>query len=252
MFSRYFFILLLSHIIGDFYFQTEKIAKKKEKKFKWLCLHCLLYCLAFLFVSIPVISLPLFVTGMIMCILHFLIDGLKYLVINHKKIVKVMSPKVQLNIYVIDQITHIFCIVLGSYYLANANYVIKVCDIGRSIFNVIGVSQVKVISWVVVLLLIHKPANITIAHLLSGYKPKKEMAEMQYQDYKAGRFIGSLERIIMLILITIGQYSAIGLVLTAKSIARYDEIAKNKISAEYYLIGTLLSTGFAIVVSFLI
>ena len=44
-----------------------------------------------------------------------------------------------------------------------------------------------------------------------------------------------------------GQYSAVGLVLTAKSIARksiarYDRISKDQSFAEYYLLGTLLST----------
>lgn len=68
----------------------------------------------------------------------------------------------------------------------------------------------------------------------------------------AGRFIGTLERIIMLIFLSIGQYSAIGLVLTAKSIARYDRISKEKNFAEYYLLGTLISTVVAIVVSFIL
>lgn len=39
------------------------------------------------------------------------------------------------------------------------------------------------------------------------------------RDNNAGRFIGSIERIVMLVLISLGQYSAIGFVLTAKSIA---------------------------------
>ncbi len=34
---------------------------------------------------------------------------------------------------------------------------------------------------------------------------------------------------------------AIGLVLTAKSIARYDKISRSSTFAEYYLIGTLAS-----------
>ena len=42
----------------------------------------------------------------------------------------------------------------------------------------------------------------------------------------------------------------IGLVLTAKSIARYDRISKDKDFAEYYLLGTLLSTAIAIVAAF--
>lgn len=45
------------------------------------------------------------------------------------------------------------------------------------------------------------------------------------------------------------DYSAVGLVLTAKSIARYDRISKEQEFAEYYLLGTLLSTIYAITVS---
>ena len=46
----------------------------------------------------------------------------------------------------------------------------------------------------------------------------------------------------MLIFLALNQYAALGLVLTAKSIARYDKIAKDEQFAEYYLLGTLLST----------
>ncbi|GMA43371.1 hypothetical protein GCM10025853_08280 [Tetragenococcus halophilus subsp. halophilus DSM 20339] len=38
------------------------------------------------------------------------------------------------------------------------------------------------------------------------------------------------------------QYAAIGFVLTAKSIARYNKIAEDPKFAEYYLLGTLLSS----------
>ena len=53
-----------------------------------------------------------------------------------------------------------------------------------------------------------------------------------------GRSILSLPSGIFLIL---GQYAAIALVFTAKSIARYDMISKNQGFAEYYLIGSLFS-----------
>lgn len=59
-------------------------------------------------------------------------------------------------------------------------------------------------------------------------------------------------RSFLLILLSMNQYSAIGLVLTAKSIARYDKIAKEPDFAEYYLPGTLLSTVVVILVSFII
>lgn len=57
--------------------------------------------------------------------------------------------------------------------------------------------------------------------------------------------------IFVLIFLSIGQYSAIGLVLTAKSIARFDRISKEDF-AEYYLPGTLISTVIVIISSFII
>ncbi|MFR1756207.1 MAG: hypothetical protein ACLSWA_04980 [Thomasclavelia spiroformis] len=94
------------------------------------------------------------------------------------------------------------------------------------------------------LLLIYKPINIFIALIMNDYKP-------EYKDdtIKAGRMIGTVERIIMLFFLSIKQYSSVGLVLTAKSIARYNKIAENQKFAEYYLLGTLLSTICVLVVS---
>ncbi len=61
-----------------------------------------------------------------------------------------------------------------------------------------------------------------------------------------------LERLIIVIFLSINQYSAIGLVLTAKSIARYDRISNDQAFAEYYLLGTLLSTIMVIVTYLLV
>ena len=52
--------------------------------------------------------------------------------------------------------------------------------------------------------------------------------------------IGILERTAIVALIPLNQWAAVGLLLTAKSIARHKYI-NEKSYAEYYLIGTLLS-----------
>jgi len=57
---------------------------------------------------------------------------------------------------------------------------------------------------------------------------------------RAGALIGILERIFVLTLVLIGEYSSIALIFTAKSIARFEELKKRRF-AEYYLIGTLSS-----------
>ncbi|MBP7784418.1 MAG: hypothetical protein KA064_00300 [Firmicutes bacterium] len=65
---------------------------------------------------------------------------------------------------------------------------------------------------------------------------------------RAGRAIGTLERWIMTIFLALGQYSAMGLTLTAKSIVRFSKIEKDPAFAEYYLLGTLYSMLLALLV----
>src|SRR5690606_21538250 len=54
----------------------------------------------------------------------------------------------------------------------------------------------------------------------------------------AGRLIGILERLVLLPLVWTGQWGALGLVLTAKSIARFKAL-EERAFAEVYLVGTL-------------
>ncbi len=61
----------------------------------------------------------------------------------------------------------------------------------------------------------------------------------------AGAMIGYLERALIFTFMLMDAYMAIGLVLTAKSITRFEELKDRKF-AEYFLIGTLSSMLFAI------
>lgn len=60
----------------------------------------------------------------------------------------------------------------------------------------------------------------------------------------AGMVIGIVERVIVLTLVLVNQYTAITIIFAAKSIARFNELKDRKM-AEYYLIGTLESIAFA-------
>ena len=111
--------------------------------------------------------------------------------------------------------------------------------------NKLGLSPDAILTWTTLALLIHKPTNLAITAILGPYKPNATASTTQITsttDKNAGRMIGTLERAIIILLIFFEQYAAIGLVLTAKSIARYDKIAKEPSFSEYYLLGTLLST----------
>lgn len=160
-----------------------------------------------------------------------------------------MTRTAERNIFFMDQLLHFFCLAAIAYGIVSKGVRVEETGIAASIFRTVGISGQALLSWILSLLLIHKPANIAIAKLLMIYRPESREESLK-KDSNAGRFIGTLERIIMLIFLSIGQYSAIGLVLTAKSIARYDRISKDKDFAEYYLLGTLLSTAIAVVAAF--
>ena len=70
---------------------------------------------------------------------------------------------------------------------------------------------------------------------------KKIQVRSDQPSNHAGYIIGSLERILVGILLLFGQFASIGLVFTAKSIARFNKIAESQEFAEYYLIGSLFS-----------
>ena len=67
----------------------------------------------------------------------------------------------------------------------------------------------------------------------------------------AGSMIGFLERLVIGACLVYGQFASIGLVFTAKSIARYNKISENPAFAEYYLIGSLFSILSALLAAWL-
>ncbi|MHA2202470.1 MAG: hypothetical protein ACW991_02160 [Candidatus Hodarchaeales archaeon] len=64
----------------------------------------------------------------------------------------------------------------------------------------------------------------------------------------AGKIIGMLERGIILTFGLLGEFGAISFVFVAKSMARFKQLEKRQF-AEYYLIGTLLSFFFTLIVA---
>lgn len=251
MFKEYFLLLLLGHVLGDFYLQTKGMVEKKEKSIKWVLLHSLCYFGTMILISLPIISYEIILAITIASILHLVIDILKYsyLSVMTKKSKK--TPVIERNIFFVDQLLHFLSLIIIVYGILINDVVISEWKVTKDFFSTVGIPEVLIISWILVLLIIHKPANIAIQKLLMIYKPENKDDDAK-KDNNAGRFIGTIERIIMLIFLSIGQYSAIGLVLTAKSIARYDRISKEKDFAEYYLLGTLISTLVAIAVSFIL
>ncbi len=88
------------------------------------------------------------------------------------------------------------------------------------------------------------PAGIFIGQLTKQWRDKLPEAE---NLANAGKWIGMVERTIILVFVYYGQYSAIGLLVAAKGIIRFNEKDRQEIKTEYLVIGTLMSIGLAII-----
>lgn len=91
---------------------------------------------------------------------------------------------------------------------------------------------------ILVVALLTAPANWVIRTLLVQIRAVETGG-----SEGAGRWIGILERLIIFSLVVIGEADAAGLVVAAKAILRFPEIAGDEphLSAEYVLIGSLAS-----------
>lgn len=236
MIAKYLLFLGIGHVLGDFYFQKENLATEKNKKFKGVLKHSIEYLVSAIFAMVPIINIDMLLAALYMSVAHFIIDSIKYVLIK-KKILK-KSGKV----FIGDQVAHVLSILVLAYIMYCWKFEMANYKIIENLQTAFGVDMLMVAKWLLLLLIIHVPSNILIQNVLDGYKPKEVNSELIKVDNKAGRWIGTIERLIMLFFIAIDQYAAMGLVLTAKSIARYDKIAKDEKFAEYYLLGTLLST----------
>lgn len=246
MFRAYFILFLIAHIIGDFYLQNSKMAAKKMESIKWVFLHVLCHWIVMLVIYLPMMSWEFALGVTIVVILHCFVDIVKYIL--YKKWKHKITQILDRNLFFIDQSIHISILIGTSYWLAINNVEPNLSDAFVNFFQTLEIVPLQILTWIVAILIIHKPANIAISKLLMIYRPAED-GEVKKRTISAGMLIGTLERMLMLIFLIIGQYPSIGLVLTAKSIARYDRITKERDFAEYYLLGTLMSTVVAIMVS---
>ena len=229
-----FLFYLLLHILGDYYLQSERLAVSKRNKYPAVLLHSLIYALPF-FASLAFMnpSSSLVNSLVFLIILHVCIDTAKFLF--HR-----LGKCKESTLYLADQAVHLISLagvatLIIPAPLAPASWL-------TGLLNSSNYFPETILTWAVSILILAKPSNITIKHIISRLGKKEETPRNN-----AGAMIGTLERYIMIILLSLGQFGALALVMAAKSISRY-EMLKDKDFAEYYLLGTLLSILIVLVV----
>ena len=206
-------LLLIAHFLADFQWQSQKMADLKSSNWTYLIRHLIIVALPLILLSV-VIPHSFLVLSLIF-LSHVLIDSGKLLLNSFYKDRSFIKTKA---VFLIDQSLHIIMMIIFYQFYTKVS------------INWLNDFQ-YFLKLMLFLILITKPVNI----IFKFFFIEDETIT------GAGATIGLLERLIMGILLLFGQFASIGLVFTAKSIARYDKIAKNQAFAEYYLIGSLFS-----------
>jgi hypothetical protein len=218
--------LLLSHLLTDFLLQPKTWVEDRVQnhfKSKFLYLHVLITAaVAYAFIG----SQYWGIAGIIL-LSHLLIDGWK------------SYQKQDLLHFFIDQVLHLL-VILGCFYVSFLHWDDILLWWSRLTGNM---HVLKLILSVVFLTL---PAGILVGLLTKQWREKINGENLDGLS-NAGKWIGVIERIIVLILVLHNQYEAIGLLVAAKSIVRFNEKDRQEIKTEYLMIGTLLSIGIAII-----
>ena len=214
--------LVLAHILGDFYLQTDKCCKQKEtRKFKswFLYIHAITIGLLS-WIVVP--SYNFGIWALLIAVSHFIIDAKK-----------IHYPK-GLWSFIIDQLFH-FCVlvVISCIYELTKELPIQMIEYTTSF---------SIPFLLLAILLCIKPANILIKLILNKYQVGA--SESCNNIKNAGALIGNLERILTIVFVILGQFEAIGFIVAAKSILRFKDTDTDK--TEYVLAGTFLSFTIAI------
>lgn len=227
--------LLSAHVIADFFLQFDWLCEgKHEKGSRGLtaqAIHALIHAVcAYLLLADWngwVIPLVIFVT-------HFIID-----------IVKVKWFSSSTIAFLIDQVAHV-AVIAGLWWAMYADHDILQTWLGNAILTHRF--------WILFIgyMLVHKPTSLLIGMFIKGWTPSNSM-QLQGMP-NAGKWIGYIERVLVLTFVITWNIEAVGFLLAAKSIFRFGDLNKAreiKIT-EYVLLGTLASFSIALLIGFII
>ncbi|MBS2097424.1 DUF3307 domain-containing protein [Carboxylicivirga linearis] len=229
------FKLLLAHFIGDFVIQRDSWVKnRQEKGLKSFYFYLHIFLTAVLSYMLIGQWLLWWIIPLIF-VVHLIIDVWK----NFRKST--------ITTFVIDQIFHIISLIIIWLLLFSELNYIHLTDIWANADKFwIYLFGYAFIIW---------PCGIFIREFTSKWRAQLETKNPETEGLSnAGKWIGYLERILVLTFILSNIYSAIGFLIAAKSILRLNpkEETKSRQFSEYILVGTLLSFTITIILGLLL
>jgi len=217
--------LLLAHFLGDFVFQPLRWVLHKEANkigSRYLYLHLLVHGALLALAFWDPSAWPLV---LVILVSHYLIDLAK---IYFQRLFRYSAVP-----FFLDQLAHVLVLYLVAFQT----------QLPEHAFDWMQQTDWPLVAAVV---FVTVPAAIMMNRILD---PLSDQIEFNHKSLpNAGKYIGMLERLFVLVFIILGRWEGIGLLITAKSVFRFNDLkeSNNRKLTEYILIGTLLSFGLAI------
>lgn len=226
-------LLFAGHVVGDFLLQTRWIAEQKTRP-GLLIVHLLLVAVAHTLFLLPFIDQRVAIVLAGVVLVHGVVDAIT------GRIRISVSPTRSLAIFAVDQILHVAVLF--------AAWVILTRDVVA--LRWIPVDSIPVATAAAVLIAAYvfnwNGGSALVRGVLALVRLAEKADTAGREPYTrtirpgTGHLIGALERFLTLTLVLLGEWSALGFILAAKSIARFKELEDREFS-EYYLLGTLTS-----------
>lgn len=221
------FGMIAGHLLGDFLLQSDLMVQNKRDT-SVLMIH------ASLVTAVSYLLCGSWLTWKIVVgvfISHMIIDG-----------IKAASGKDGPKAFLLDQGAHLTALsIIGIYWIPG-----EIVSYWQTVFPFYTKGLLLV-------------AGVILAVWVGGFWVGKTVAPFQKALENdsgglpnAGRLIGQLERALIYLLVLAGQPQGVGFLVTAKSILRFGEIKEpgQQKEAEYIIIGTLMSFGWALFIAF--
>ena len=154
--------------------------------------------------------------------------------------------------FVVDQVVHFITVVLAACWIERT----PLATIARPSLQILREQSNRILLLLIVYVIVMFACGYLIRfvtkplmrHIAKAkpQAPDSPPSETPAQLSNAGMYIGWLERFLVLAALLLHSPATVGLIIAAKSIARYPQFHREQF-AEYFLIGTLLSISAATV-----
>ena len=214
--------MILAHLLSDFILQPKSwIHGRNTRHFAspYLYLHGMVTAVT----ALLLVGFQYWLAILVIMITHILIDGWK------------SFQKEEVKYFLFDQLFH-FLVILVCWYV-----IFLYPDDLVAAWE--EISDKDSIILVTAYVFVTFPAGIFISQITKKWRDRITDGTTLGN---AGKWIGIIERVIILTLVIQNQYEAIGLLIAAKSLLRFNEANRPEIKTEYLLIGTLISISLSI------